>query len=49
MSEYSDKFSYVPVYKRKAENKDINRDSEFTRLVLDFPYHNDISLLKSKK
>ena len=49
MSEYSDKFSYVPVYKRKIENKDVNRDSEFTRLALDFPYHNNISLLKNKK
>ena len=45
------KFSYVPAYKRRVGHDSINIDSEFTRLVFEYPYHKDLDLLKkiSKK
>lgn len=50
-SDYSYKFSYVPAYKRRSDQQSINYDSEFTRLILEYPYHRDIDSIKyiSKK
>jgi hypothetical protein len=50
-SDYASKFSYVPALKRRDEQKNVNFDSEFTRLILEYPYHRNIESIKetSKK
>ena len=39
-------FGYVPVYRRRLTHLGINKDSQFTRLVMDFPFHQNLELIK---
>jgi hypothetical protein len=39
LKDYSHKYAYIPVTKRRG--KAIDNDSNFTRRALDFPYHQE--------